>query len=494
MASESRRCSNPARSLFSVRVLRNYWPLWLVVLVAACGAAWQFWGRKAAAPMHGHAPGKAATVGRSAEGRHGEMPIRTLALSDQARRNLDLRFQKLALVDYWRTLTVPAEVIEEPGHCEQRITTSLDGVVQKIYILKGQTVRPGDPLFDLKLAGGPLADVQASLLRTVQNLELVNAELARIKPLADQGTIPVRTLLEKEYERKRLESQRHTETEELLIRGLTQEQVQGIVESRTLLREFTVRVPMPPVATTLAAEDRREHSDEPVQPAALSEYTTHEHGLVYTVEQIGVVLGEMVRSGEVLCELALHTVLLIEGRAFEREASLVERALAERWPVEAHFETGEAQPLVRTGLTVLMIENSLDAAGRTLKFYLPLVNEVLLDRELAGGVSYRNWRFRPGQKVRLLLPAEFLRDRLVLPADAVVREGADVFVFRQNGRRLERVPVVIEHQDTLRVVIGRGSRLYAGDVVAVNQAYQLNLLLRQSEQASQGHSDHDHDH
>ena len=418
-------------------------------------------------------------------------PLPALRLSEQARSNLDLQFRKVALTDYWRSQTVPAEVIEEPGHCEQRITTSLDGFVRKIHVLKGQTVYPGDPLFDLQLAGGPLADVQSSLLRTVQNLELVQAEYARIKPLFDQGTVPVRTLLEKEYEKKRLEAQRHTEIEELLIRGLTPEQVQEIVDSKTLLREFTVRVPRPPQAAAHSAE-------QPEAPAidglstALSEYTSHDHGYVYTVEQIEVVLGEMTRSGMTLCQLALHTVLLIEGRAFEREASMVERAMAENWPIEAHFETGDSSPLVRTGLSVLSIENSLDPAGRTLKFFLPLINEVFLDRTLPNGVSYRNWRFRPGQKVRLLLPIEHLRNRIVLPLDAVVREGADAYVFRVNGRLLERVPVVIEHQDTMNVVLGRGSRVYAGDVLAVNQAYQLNLMLRQSEAPAVHEHDHDH--
>lgn len=470
------------------------WLPWLAVAVLpVCGAAWMYWTRAGRPQKPVVAPPAAKAGTHPHSGGHAAAPIQSLTLSDQARENLDLRYQKIALTDYWRSLAVPAEIIEEPGHCEQRITTTLDGIVQKIHILKGQTVYPGDPLFDLKLVGGPLADGQSNLLKTVQNLELVNAELARITPLADQGTIPIRTLLEKQYEKKRLESQQHTDTEELLIRGLTEDQVQGILETKTLLRAFTVRVPRPPTANQPEHLDPQpgDHAAAAVTPAGLSDYATHDHGMVYTVEQIDVVQGELVRSGDPLSHLALHTVLLIEGRAFEREASLVERAMAERWPIEAHFETGDAQPMVRTGLAVLSIENSLDAAGRTLKFYIPLVNEVFLDREVAGGVSYRNWRFRPGQKVRLLLPTEFLQNRMVLPADTLVREGADAFVFRLNGRKLERVPVVIEHQDAIHVVLGRGSRIHPGDVVAINQAYQLNLMLRQSESPA---ADHDHDH
>lgn len=466
-----------------------------MLLLAAAGG-WRFWqtgdlsGKSL--PQHG---GQSASHVHAHGSRHGGPRIESLSLSDEARQNLDLRTEKVATIDYWRSLAVPAEVVEEPGHCEQRITTSLDGIVRKIHILRGQTVYPGDPLFDLQLAGGPLADVQANLLRTVQNLDLVNAELARIKPLADQGTIPVRSLLEKQFEQKRLEIQLHTEREELLIRGLTDEQVNGIIESKTLLREFTVRVPKPAarVDTDEHESEETESHAELVKPTGLTDYTQHAHGTVYTVEHIEVVMGEMVRTGERLCQLALHTMLLIEGRAFEREASAVERVMANKWPLEAHFETGDLQPLVRKGLSILWIENALDSSGRTLKFYLPLANEVFLDREVAGGVSYRNWRFRPGQKVRLLLPMEFLKDRIVLPLDAVVREGADAYVFRANGRLLERIPVVIEHQDAMQVVLGRGSKVHVSDSVAINQAYQLNLMLRQAESAHAVES-HDHEH
>ena len=276
-----------------------------VVVVLAVTAVWRFWWNPRQ-ELHRTGPPVAAPAahGHSHADPHGSQAAQSLTLSDEARQNLDLQISKIAATDYWKSLTVPGEVIEEPGHCEQRITTSLDGFVRKIHILKGQTVFPGDALFDLQLAGGPLADVQANLLRTVQNLELVQAELGRIKPLADQGTIPVRTLLEKQFEQKRLEIQRHTEREELLIRGLSEDQVAGIIESKTLLREFTVRVPktVHDESKAPADADRATPDDgSPVQPAGLTDYTDHVHQTVYTVEHIEVVQGEMVRSGDRLC-------------------------------------------------------------------------------------------------------------------------------------------------------------------------------------------------
>lgn len=466
----------------------SYRPVWLMlplIVLIAGAAAWWYRGESQTPPKNGRSQADPHA------GHDHENDAESLSLSDQARQNLGLNLEKVQTTDYWRSLLVPAEVVEEPGHCEQRITTSVDGFVRKIHILKGQTVYPGDPLFDLQLAGGPLADVQAALLKTVQNLELVEAELDRIKPLADQGTIPIRTLLEKQYELKRLQVQQHTESEELLIRGLSEAQVAEIMESKTLLRNFTVRVQQPPHQEH--DNDAKPHADSSeVKPAGLVDYSAHAHGDVFTVEKIDVVQGELVRAGDRLGDLALHTMLLIEGRAFEREANFVEQAMENEWPVEAQFETGDVQPLVRTGLHILSIENSLDAAGRTLKFYLPFANEVLLDRKVSAQVSYRNWRFRPGQKVRLRLPVEHLAQKLVVPVDAIVSDGADAYVFRVNGKRLDRVPVVIEHQDTTHAVLGKGSKIDAGDMLAMNQAYQLNLILKQNA-APQGHG-HDHAH
>lgn len=277
---------------------RKTWVIGAVVVAAlAGGALWRFQSvfRPSGGDPTAERGGQGSAHDHAHASPHGGTPVSTLTLSDEARQNLDLKTGKVALTDYWRSLTVPAEVIEEPGHCEQRITTSLDGIVRRIHILKGQTVYPGDPLFDLQLAGGPLADVQADLLRTVQNLELVTAELTRIKPLADQGTIPPRDLLAKQFELKRLEIQQHTEREELLIRGLTEEQIAGIQESKTLLRQFTVRVPQPAQHEKTEGHDddhgadHQESTADVVRPTGLTDYTQHAHGTVFTVEKIDVV-------------------------------------------------------------------------------------------------------------------------------------------------------------------------------------------------------------
>ncbi len=430
-------------------------------------------------------------------------PLEHVDLSEQARRNLGLEIGEVTLQDYWRTVSIPGVVAEEPGHCERRISTTVNGIILKVHALQGQTVKPGDPLFDIQPTSDLLTNAQAGLLKTLQQVELVEAELARLAPQLTSGTLAKNMYLAKESEKKGLESTKLIQMQELLVRGLSPEQIRTIVDTKTLIRKFTVRVPLAvPVKDQEHPETAADNSDATrLLPVSLRTETPsaphlkdHEHESIYTVETLNVSLGKLVQPGEELCQLASHTVLLIEGQAFERESALVTLALEQAWPITVIFESSETENVVRKELQILYVSNAIDEEHRTLKFYVPLANEVVRDNPGANGLMYRTWRFKPGQKVRLLLPVEHLKERIVLPADAVVKEGPDAYVFRENGKLMEQVPVTVEHLDPREVVLKNDGSLFEGDEVARNQAYQLHLALKKAQGAGGGGHHHDHDH
>jgi multidrug efflux pump subunit AcrA (membrane-fusion protein) len=439
---------------------------------------------------------------------HGNADSNRLLLSDSARSNLGLKLGAVRLRDWWRTASMPGVVTEQPGHSERRITASLNGIIVGVHVFPGQTVRPGDPLLDIQPTGELLTTAQASLLRTLQDLELLDMELKRITPLVDSGTLPSRTKIEKEYEKKRMESQRLIQMQELLVRGLAMEQITRIIDTKTLIREFTIRVPerreLTPRANLPVAEQSPAvpQADSPpdaqeVPKGADEAVAPVDPDHVYSIESIDIFPGKLVAPGDELCDLALHTDLNIVGFAFERETSLVGRAIRERWPIQAIFETGEGEQLIRDGLQIRFAENTIDPASRTLRFHIPLENEVLRDDPGEMGIVYRSWLFKPGQKVKLLMPVEQLKQRIVLPADAVVKEGADAYVFRANGSLLERRAVHVEHLDARDAVLKNNGTLAPGDEVALNQAYQLNLALKKTQGGAtggHGHSHAGHDH
>jgi hypothetical protein len=88
------------------------------------------------------------------------------------------------------------------------------------------------------------------------------------------------------------------------------------------------------------------------------------------------------------------------------------------------------------------------------------------------------WRFRPGQRVRLHVPVEELEDVIVLPAAAVVREGPEAYVFRQNGDLFDRRPVRVLHEDRLNVVVANDGSVAPGWYLAQGSAASLNRVLK----------------
>lgn len=429
-----------------------------------------------------------------AEEGHGSADQNNVPLSEQARANLGLKLGSVELSDYTKKLVIPGVVVEQPGHSERRITTSLAGVVVKVHAFPGQAVKPGDPLLDIQPTGELLTNAQAELLKTLQNIELVDIEIKRLSPLVESGSIPARTKLEKDYERKRLDSQKLVQIQELLVRGLTPYQITEMVEHKTLLRAFTIHVPGGTPKSTPTEDGHNHPSIVPTGLGGVPErLESVADSVIYTVEKIDIFPGKLVQPGEELCDLALHTELYLEGHAFERDSRLIALAVQQQRPLTALFE-GEAEaPEVREGLHIRYVENTLDTATRTLRFFVPLKNDVIRDAEADNGMVYRSWRFKPGQKVRLLLPVQMLSEQIVLPAEAVVSEGPDAYVFRANGKLMERVPVVVEYRDPRFVVLRNDGSVFPGDEIALNQAYQINLALKKQQGSGvDPHAGHNH--
>lgn len=393
----------------------------------------------------------------------------SIVLSERARRNLGLKVEEIKLAEYWRSLIVPGFVAKYPGRSDRRISAVMTGVIRKTYVSPGQSVKAGDTLFDFQLTDEILGTSQSSLLKTLRDMEVIDAKLKRVTELVKTQTLAAKDQIELEYERGKLQTTRLAQEQELLIRGLSQPQVDEIVRTKSLLRECAILVPaftedLPGASTTNTA---------------------------YTVEKIDVFPGKAVHQGDELCGLAFNTVLNVVGQGFEREAEVIGRAVANQWPVTAIFEVGESEPLVREGLRVLYVENALDTESRTFRFFVPLVNEVVRDNPGPGGAVYRSWRFKPGQKVRLRVPVQHMKDRIVLPAEALLKEGGEAYIFRANGDQLSQVSVRVDFQDSQTVVLANDGSLSPGDPVAMNNAYQINLALKNK---TAGHAGHDHDH
>lgn len=392
----------------------------------------------------------------------------TLELSQQATATLGLDLRRVEMRPFARTVNLPANVVQRPGTSQVQVAAPFAGTVARVYHVEGEAVEPGAPLFDLRLTHEELVQAQADYLQTVEELTVVQRELDRLKRASESGVIPGKLVLDREYERQKLEASLRSHRQRLLLHGLPEKKVDEILATRQLLQELTVRAP-------------ERLGNEPVGDRLLEIHTLK-------VEQ-----GQNVEAGAPLCTLSNHAVLYIQGKAFEEDLAKLTLAAQQGWPVTAVFEPMEGQRQVIEGLKILYLANEVDASSRAISFFVPLPNELLRNTKTDGGQRFIDWRYRPGQRTRLLVSVEAAAPRIVLPVEAVVREGAESYVFEYNQGHFDRRCVHVEYRDQDRVVVANDGILKPGAQVAVNSAYQLQLAAKnKSGPPIDPHAGHNH--
>ncbi len=392
----------------------------------------------------------------------------TLTLSPVAWKNIGLITGIVKSSNFSKVVTVPAIVVERPGRSQNEITAPMTGVVTQIYQLERKAIEPGMPLFDLRLTHENVVTAQGDLLTTLQNLDVINRELARLRSIGD-GVIPGKRIIEQEYERDNAIATVSATRQSLLLHGVSEQQIANMESTRKVLREITVVAPQ--------YADNHEHAETPHQ---------------YHVQSIRVNRGQNVEAGQLLGILADHCLLYVEGKAFEEDASRLIEASKEGKLVEVVPVSGTHDSSQKLELKFQSVADQIDKQSRALNFYLLLPNQLV---EETGGSdnAFVAWKYRPGQRMEAKIPtSKVLKNKIVLPADAVVIDGPNAFVFEQNGDNFDRIDVQVLYRDKDTVVLENDGKL-VGSSLALNGAYQMHLALKnQSGGAIDPHAGHDH--
>lgn len=381
--------------------------------------------------------------------------IASLKLSEQGRKNIGLTVAKVALSDFERTIAIPATLVERQGQTKIVVSAPMTGIVTAIYPIRGEAVMPGAPLFDLRLTHEDLVEKQSSLLRSLEELDVVKREVARLEKVTATGAVAGKRLLEQEYEQDKIEASIRAERQALLLHGLTEEQIQAIVDERQLQQRLTISAPE--LGTHAANE---EHED------------------FLEVAEIAVSVGEHVQTGVPLAILADHCELYIEGRAFEQDAAALNRAANEKAEVKAIIEGNGGKAQQVGGLHILNVENEVERESRALKFYVLLPNELVRNEFTKQGNRFIGWRYRPGQRVEVRIPTERWERKIVLPVEAVIEEGPERYVYQEIRGQFQRRSVHVEYRDQRHAVIESDGTLFPGDQVAIRGAHQIHLEVK----------------
>lgn len=416
----------------------------------------------------------------------------SLELSSTALRNLGLTSDYLKPISpgtFFRSITVPAIVAARPGRTQIEVSTPLTGVVTHVHAVTGETVTPGTLLFEIRLTHEELVTAQTDFLRTLGELEVEKLEVARLESVAESGAISGRSLLERKYARDRLEAHIRAQREALRLHGLSDRQIDEIATQRKLLMSLSV---VTPEIDTHDHKDELRLSNRPVTPVSysLEEALDADHPLA--IGDLRVRKGQSVQAGETLCVVSDLEELFIEGQAFEQDGPALTRAIENGWTVTAIFP-GEPDDEIVTGLPIAFVGNEVDSHARTLPCFVHLQNSIVRDQQNESGQRFVSWKYRPGQRLQLRIPVEEWKDQIVVPVDAVVQEGADWYVFQQNGSHFDRVAVHVIHRDSAYAVIANDGSVFPGDVIALKSAHQMQMALKNKSGAgADPHAGHSH--
>ena len=392
----------------------------------------------------------------------------SLHLSPEARENIGLTTDVVQRGDFTRSVSVPAVVVERPGHSQIEITAPMTGLITTILIQEGLSQQPGEALFNLRLTHEDVVSSQRDFLKYLQERDVIQREIDRLKKIGND-VIPERRVIEQQYLFDKAEASIKALKQSLILHGLSSEQVDTIAQSRNVLKEVSVFAP--PHETPL---------------------TTHAAKPSYHVQEINVNRGQSVLAGQRLGALADHSLLFVQGRAFEEDTQrLITASNSDRLLKVVPVSGKSLNPLE---LKVLFVADHIDRESRALNFYLLLPNERVdarADERVEEG--FVSWRFRPGQRMQVQLPTDqSWEDQVVLPPEAVAIEGPNAFVFKQRGDHFERVEVHVLYRDKNRIVIEDDGRL-VGSTLAMSGAYEMHLALKN--QAGGGvdpHAGHSH--
>ena len=287
-------------------------------------------------------------------------------------------------------------------------------MITELNIVPGQSVGRDEVLLRVRITDEELIAAQTDLLKKLARLEVLQKEIDRQSPLVDKQIISAKGQRKLIYEAEQLEKEKNQRIAELGLRGLAPDEINNILQEKQFARVIDLRVEHE------APSDEQNHS--------------------LTVTDVNTTIGESVKRGDTLCHLAEHAKLLIRGEAFETDISAVNRLKEEQWGVTAEFGHSHVSAShVETidNLQVLYTASHVDEDQQTYHFYLPIANEVIGESKNESGAVFRTWRFKPGQRVHLRVPVEKWPDQLVVPVQAVVNEGANMFVYRHHQHSTE---------------------------------------------------------
>jgi biotin carboxyl carrier protein len=434
------------------------WAIALLILAGAIGwGGYVVWkSRQVTKADSDEKPAPAAMAGA----------VQSIRLTEQARNNLGLTSKPLQPTTYWRKIEIPGVLADRPGVSDRGVVSPVTGVVTNVHAHPGDLVEPNSPLFSIRLVSESLHASQLELFKATREIEIAEEQRKRLSGVAQSGAVAQSRVVDIENQIRRLEVTVQAYRQDLQARGLSADRITAAARGE-FVTEITVHAP---------GEQALENSGVALVSAVNDE--TRAVPFRFEMQVLRIELGQQVEAGQLLCTLADHRALLIEGHAFKDDMPLIQEAARQGWEIEVEFDqpADDAWPPLAQKFSIQHVANTIDEESRTFAFFLPLENQ--WQTYTRDGQTRLLWRFRPGDRVRLHVAVEKMDDVFVVPREAVVREGPDAYLFRHNGELFDRKPVYVLYEDRQHMVLANDGSVKRGFFVAQNAAASLNRVLK----------------
>ena len=407
-------------------------------------------------------------------------PAREISFSPVASKNIgidDSTIAKIEVIDYYKSLILPAVVTERPGHSTIDIPSPVSGVVTKIYHEAGVVVLPGEALFDIFLNHPDIVKIQNDYIALLKTKEINDAEIDRLSDVGND--ILPQKKRELTYERERLQVEISSQKRALELQGLSLEQIsESLEKKREIVKNMTVHVPL------IADENESQK--------------------ILTMDQLNVNVGQNIVLGDPLCRLSDLNQLVVKGKVFAVDEKKITQAITEKRNVSAVFGGNDRREII-DGLHIRSVDNRVDQENGIIYCYVDLNNKFAIhdaNQDENDKRRYVQWQFRPGERCELQVEYEELPKCIVLPVDAVAQDISEMCVFEWVGNEDDKkiwrkTPVHVLFKTKDVVVIANDGSIFPGAMVATKGAGFILAALDASNQKVAGgggiqHGDHVH--
>lgn len=149
-----------------------------------------------------------------------------LNLTPAQMQALGVRLEPLQAASSTLQSAYPARFMPAPGQ-ERVISTMQEGLVSRVLVVEGQSVKAGQGLLELQVPA--LLDQQLALLKANSRLQLAKAALQRYRQLLAEGLIAGKKVIEAEAEAATAEAEERAASTALRLSGLSAAQQQRLL-------------------------------------------------------------------------------------------------------------------------------------------------------------------------------------------------------------------------------------------------------------------------